>query len=173
MNLPEPVTYRIDEESHYALWELMSRKSGLKGLQWSLAILALGGLLFGLVLQSIFAGLAVIGIGMFAVLVAMGVTHASLRMRARKVYRESASLHEEMTLTFHDDGFEIDQASGRHRIRWPKMVRWYESAAIMAVFPNRYLAFIFPKDQVSEVSVNHIREQLMQSGLPLPWKLRK
>lgn len=173
MSLPGPVTYRIREADHYSLWRMMSRWSGSRGLAWSIGLLLLFGLVIGVAEQSVAEGLYPIGAGLLAGVAALVAYYATIKPRARKVFRESVTLHEDMTLTFHDDGFEIAQASGRFRGRWVNMVRWDENPEIMAVFPNRYSAIIFPKDQVDEDCVTHIREQMQLSGLPKPWKLRK
>jgi hypothetical protein len=52
-------------------------------------------------------------------------------------------------------------------------VRWDEDGNLFAVFPNRRLAIIIPKEQVGEELVDFVREKMRQSGLLKPWKLRE
>lgn len=100
-------------------------------------------------------------------------TRIFLRPKVRKVYRETASLKEDMTLFLEDGGIRIEQPSGMHRTQWGQLVRWDEDNHVFALFINRWQAFILPKQQVHKDIVDFMREQMKQSGLPLPWKLRK
>lgn len=123
--------------------------------------------------QSVLDGLIPVSVGIMVGLAITGVLMATLRARSREVYEESASLKEEMTLTFTDEGFEVEQASGLYRAKWDTLVRWDENARIFAVFLNRQMAIIFPKAQVSEDVVDFAREQMKRSGLTRPRELRK
>jgi hypothetical protein len=96
-----------------------------------------------------------------------------IRWQAKKVYRESASLQEEMTLVFEADGFRIEQESGLWRVRWEQLVRWDEDRSVFLLFPNRALAIILPKAQVCENVVDYVRRQMKISGLERAWRLRK
>ncbi len=176
MSLPGSASFRITESDHYALNKLMLRRS-LKLPKLALVLaapLALLSLVFNVLLERpLLDGLLPILVGIFVGSVAVFALFASLKPRALKIYRESASLQEEMTLIFEDDGCRIEQPSGSWRVKWRHLVRWDEDREIFAVFPNRAMAIIVPKQQVSQDVVNFMREQMKHSGLPKPWKLRK
>lgn len=154
----------------------MLRRS-LKLLKLALVLaapLAALSIMFNVLLERpLLDGLVPILVGIFVGGVAVAALFVSLKSRARKVYRESASLQEEMTLIFEDEGCRIEQPSGLWRIQWRQLVRWDEDRDIFAVFPNRMMAIIFPKQQVSSNVVDFMREQMKLSGLPKPWRLRK
>jgi hypothetical protein len=176
VSLPGAINFRITEEDHYAVNRLVLARSlgrlrpllllvvGLAVLSIAVNVLLERSVLDGL--MPLIVGVAVGG------LAALGM-FVTLKPRARKIYRETASLREEMTLVFEDGGFRIEQLSGLWRVRWGDLVRWDENHDIFAVFPNRQMTIIVPKKQVNEDVVNFIREQRKLSGLPLPWKLRK
>jgi len=176
VSLPAPIKFRISEGDHFAFNKLMLGRS-LKFLKLGLLLVfpyvALSVVLNGLLERPIFGDLMPLAAGVFAGGVFAIAMFAPLKSRARKVYRESASLQEEMTLIFQDDGFTIEQPSGLWRVHWRQLVRWDENRDIFIVFPNRLLAIIFPKHNVSDDVVDFMREQMKKSGLPRPWKLRK
>ena len=118
-------------------------------------------------------GLVPVAFGILVALIVIGIMRLTLRSKSQKVYAESASLHEDMTLTLTDDGFQIDQASGLFRSKWANVVQWDEDANILAVFLNRQMALVFPKQQVGEDVLAKMREELKQSGLNRSGKLRK
>lgn len=176
MSLPGAINFRITEEDHYAVNRLMLARS--LGRLRPLLLLVVGLAVLSVVvnvllersvlddLMPLIVGIAVGG------LAALGM-FVTLKPRARKIYRESAPLREEMTLLFEDGGFRIEQPSGLWRVQWGDLVRWDENHDIFAVFPNRQMAIIVPKQQISEDVVDYIREQMKLSGLSRPWKLRK
>lgn len=43
----------------------------------------------------------------------------------------------------------------------------------MAVYINRLLAYILPKDQIPPEAIAFVRQQLIETGLTKPGKLRK
>jgi YcxB-like protein len=174
VNLPGPITYRIDEASHYALWKLMFRRSLWQLIAWTSPIIVFLGLIFfTLNLQSVPGLINPIYAG-FLIGVVIAVTQRlTLRSRALKVYGETASFREEVAFHLTDQGFKTEQPSGIYRANWADMVRWDEDTEIFAIFPNRDKAVILPKDQFSVDVVLQARERMVQSGLPRPGKLRK
>lgn len=174
--MPGQVSYRITEADHYAVNKLMLGRS-LGRLKFVLLLLlpvvALAVVADVLLERSILDDLMPIVVGVIMGGIAVVAMFVSLKWRARKVYRESGSLQEEMTLIFEDNGFRVEQPSGLWRVQWQQLVRWDEDRDIFAVFPNRIMAIIFPKQQVSSDVVDFMREQMKLSGLPKPWKLRK
>lgn len=148
MSLPGPVSFKITECDHYALNKLILRRSlNLPKLALVLAaLLAALSIVFNVLLgRPLLDGLVPILVGIFVGGVAAAAFFGSLKPRASKVYRESASLQEEMTLIFEDEGCRIEQLSGLWRIQWLQLVRWDEDRDIFAVFPNRAMAIIVPK----------------------------
>jgi len=176
VNLPGEITFSITEGDHYALYKLMFHRSlKVPKLALMLAVpLAALSILFNVLLERpLLDGLIPIFVGIAVGSATVGILFASLKPRARKIYQESASLKEEMALVYEDNGFRIEQPSGLWRVQWQQLARWDENSAIFAVFPNRAMAIIIPKQQVSEGVINFMRNQMMQSGLERPWRLRK
>ncbi|WP_161981486.1 YcxB family protein [Aurantiacibacter suaedae] len=91
----------------------------------------------------------------------------------RKVYRESAALRERTTIACDDEAITFTQESGNWRLKWCEAARWDEAETIFAVFPNRAMAHILPKRDLSSEIIDFVRERLIVSGLTQPWKLRK
>lgn len=173
MSLPGPVSYRISEGDHYAFAKLMFRRKWLRSYVGPLVV----GIGASLVLigmdRPVWLALVPLIAGAVAMLAAAGGGFLSLKRRSRAIYRESAGLGDEVTLSFQLDGFEISQPRGFTSMNWNELARWDEDHEVFAIFPNRQIAITFPKQQVSEEVVNYMREQMKLSGLPRPWKLRK
>jgi glycopeptide antibiotics resistance protein len=121
VSLPEPASFRISEDDHYALNKLMFNRT-LKPLKIFLLallpIVALSIIIDVALKRSIIDDLMPLGVGGLVGCFAVFVMSASLKRNARKVYRESASLQEEMTLVFEEDGFRIEHQSGSWRVEW-------------------------------------------------------
>ncbi len=173
MSLPGPVTYRIGEGDHFAFNALMFRRTWTRCLLLALPGAAIIAVPVAWAEQSVMQGVGLILVGVVAAgLYTLGM-RLFLRTRVSKVYRETTSLQEEMTLFVEDEGIRIEQPSGMHRTQWRQLVRWDEDKHVIALFINRWQAFILPKQWVNEDVADFIREQMKQSGLPRPWKLRK
>ncbi|MBA4044575.1 MAG: hypothetical protein C0471_09185 [Erythrobacter sp.] len=173
MNLPGPVTYWIKEDDHFAFNALMFRRTWTRCLILALPSAAIVAVPIAWFQRSVMQGIILVVVGVVAAgLYAFGI-RLFLRPRVSKVYRETAALQEEMTLFVEEGGVRIEQASGMHRTKWGNLVRWDEDNHIFTLFINRWQAFILPKQQVHKDVVDFMREQMKQSGLPRPWKLRK
>ncbi len=173
MSLPGPVSYRIGEGDYLALNALVFRRTWTRCLWLTLPTGAVIAVPIAVSKQSLIHGIVLILVGAAAACLFVMVMRLFLGPRARKIYRETASLREEITLTFEDGGVRLEQASGMHRAQWGQLVRWDEDDKIFALFPNRILALSFPKQQVNKEVVNFMREQMKLSGLPRRWKLRQ
>lgn len=173
MNLPGPVSYRIAEGDYHALNALMFRRTWSLCLLYGLPGAAVIAVPVAWVERSFMLGIGLILVGLAAGMIYLFVMRLFLRPRGRKVYRESVSLQEEMTVLFDENGLRVEQASGSHRAQWSQLVRWDENEAVFALFTNRVQALIFPKQEVGKEVVDFMREQIKHSGLPRPWKLRK
>lgn len=173
MNLPEPIIFRIFESDHYAFNALIFRRTWTRCVFLALPGVAIIAVPVAWASQSVMQGIDLMLVGVVAaVLFTMG-TRLFLRPRVSKVYRETASLQEDITLYVAEGGIRIEQPSGMHRTQWDKFVRCDEDPHVFALFINRWQAFIFPKQQVPKDAVDFMRDQMKQSGLNRPWKLRK
>jgi len=173
VSLPGPVTYRIGEGDYFAFDALIFRRTWTRCLLLALPGCAIIAVPVAWAEQSVAQGIGLMLVGIAAAGLYTFVMRLFLRPRVRKAYRETASLQEEMTLFVEDGGIRVEQPSGMQRPRWVQLLRWDEDERVFALFPNRWHAFIFPKQQVSKDVVDIMREQMRKSGLPRPWKLRK
>ena len=89
------------------------------------------------------------------------------------IYREDRQIQEPTTITFHQDGYTAQSASGLNSRKWANMVKWDEDGDIFVVYSTRQLGHIFPKDQVPQDVIDEIRGRLIASGLGEKGKLRK
>lgn len=96
-----------------------------------------------------------------------------LPRRSAAVFRETVNLREPQTISFDGDGFRVDLKSGHSRYQWSHIAKWDKSGRIMAVYINRLLAYILPKDQIPPEAIAFVRQQLIETGLTKPGKLRK
>lgn len=173
MILPGPVSFTISEGDYHALNALMFRRTWGRCLVLGLLAAAVVAVPVAWVERSLLLGIGLILVGLAAGTIYILAMRLFLRPRGRKVYRESASLQEEMTVTVDQDGLHVEQASGSYHAQWRKLVRWDENEAVFALFPNRIQALIFPKHEVGKEVVDFMRKQMKISGLPRPWRLRK
>ena len=173
MSLPEPVTYRIGEGDYFAFNALVFRRTWTRCLLLALPGGAMIAVPVALAEQSVMQGIGLMVVGIAAAGLYTFVMRLFLGPRVRKAYRETASLQEEMMLFVEDGGIRVEQPSGIQRPLWAQLLRWDEDERVFALFPSRWQAFIFPKQQVSKDVVDFMREQMQQSGLARPWKLRK
>lgn len=171
--MPRPVTYRIGEDDYFAFNALMSRRTWTRCLFLGIPGAALVAVPVAWIERSLVQGIGLIIVGLAVGAIYSLVMRLFLGPRVRKVYRETVSLQEELTLTFEEGGLRVEQPSGLHRVKWGQLVRWDEDDKVFTVFTNRVQALIFPKHQVGREAVDFMREQMLQSGLPRPWKLRK
>ncbi|MCB2089626.1 MAG: YcxB family protein [Sphingomonadaceae bacterium] len=151
----------------------MFRASYRRVLRWALALLAIVAAI------SVFSDnlwkdlLMPIIVGMAAGFIVFGIQRLTLFGRAKKLYRESVPLHEVLTFSVTEDGFSFEQASGNFRGKWENLVKWDENDEILAIFSNRCSAFVFPKTEVGAEMIDHIRSEMIASGLQKKGKLRK
>lgn len=170
---PAPVIYRLDKESHCALWNLIFWRSVIRCLLWIIPLSALAGLLLTVGREPLVEALVPILAGVVGGSVAVAAMWLTIPHRAAKVFNESAILQEQFTLSVDDQEFEFTQESGNVRSRWDQMAKWDEDGRLLAIFPNRQMAYLLPKDRVPQGFVDYCRERLIASGLPLPNRLRK
>ncbi len=90
-----------------------------------------------------------------------------------RVFRESAYLHGAQTISFDESGFAVEGPSGTVGHQWSTIAKWDESSKLMAVYPNRLIAYILPKEKLSPQLIDHVRSQLVGSGLARKGELRK
>lgn len=168
----EPVRYVIGED-HYVAFALLSAS---KGFRIAFAI-------FGFCLVCELALIAVSDgdplLWAFASFVALILVllcnnrFRALPRLARAAYREDAQIKEETSLTLDAEGYVTEFVSGTVRRKWANLVKWDEDARIFAVYSNRQMGHIFPKDQVPGSVIDTIRHHLIASGLPKRGKLRQ
>ena len=107
-------------------------------------------------------------------LIIWGLSHfVTIPRHVHKLYRESAAIRERAALTCDEEALRFDQESGQWRLKWAEAARWDETETIFAVFPNRALAHILPKRDLSPEFIDFVRARVIASGLTKPWKLRK
>lgn len=173
MSPPESVTYRIEEGDYLAFNALVFRRTWIRCLLLGIPGAALIAVPVAWIERSFVQGVGLIMVGLAAGAIYSFVLRLFLGPRVRKVYRETASLQEELTLVLAESGLLVEQPSGSHRVEWGQLVRWDENDTVFAVFTNRVQALIFPKQQVGREAIDFMREQMLRSGLNRPWKLRK
>lgn len=173
--MPPPQTYQLDESLHTELWRLNARRAAMKQFPIFVGIvLILAGLLYvlgGNQGKELAIG-GLIGLCLLPLIfwIAYGFI---LPRRSAAVFHETVNLREPQTISFDADGFRVDLKSGHSRHEWSHIAKWDESDRIMAVYINRILAYILPKDQVSPEVIGFVRQQLIETGLTKPGKPRK
>jgi hypothetical protein len=169
----EPVSYTISKAQHLAFWKLQFDASLRRGL------LILGLVVAALVLLALGAGQAedafsvAFGGVLGATIMILAMRFVMIPRQANKAWNEYALIKEEMTLTLGEESFTIDQKSGHVDAKWADMTAWDETDAIFAMFLTRQLAYLLPKDQVSDEHLEFARESLVDSGLAKARKRRK
>ena len=167
-----PIRYVIGEE-HYLAFALLSAR---RGFRMAFAI-------FGIGLVAEFALLALSGgdpiawtvVGFVALILLLVCNNRfrALPRLAKAAYREDAQIKEETTVQVDAQGYVAEFASGVVRREWANLVKWDEDDRIFAVYSNRQMGHIFPKDQVPGSVIDGIRHHLIASGLEQRGKLRK
>lgn len=109
-------------------------------------------------------------VGLFMVL---GIQWLSLARRSDKVFEESAYLQSLFQFSADDAGFSFTWDRGHSYSSWVDMVKWDETDEIFAIFQNRMMANILPKDQLGVEAIAFVRDRLVASGLSKPGKMRK
>ena len=173
--IPFAETFTLEEKDHEALWRLNALSHVRRKLQpFSLIVLgiAVALLAFGE------SWLHPLGFGLlfgFAMLFAIVVVQyfIFLPRSSARVFRESAYLHGPQTISLDEEGFVIEGLSGEGRHAWADIAKWDETREVMAVYPNRLIAFILPKEKLTPALIDHVRTQLVGSGLNRKGKLRK
>jgi hypothetical protein len=112
-------------------------------------------------------------VGVLAGLLVLGLQRLLLPSRGRKVYRESAAIQTPQHLKIDEEGFVLEQEAGVWRSKWNQMVKWDETKNLVAIYPNRVMANLIPKDQVDPLIIDIIRGQLVSSGLTKRGEMRK
>lgn len=92
---------------------------------------------------------------------------------AKAAYREDVQIKEETSLSLDADGYVAEYASGVVRRKWANLVKWDEDTVVFAVYSNRQMGHIFPKDQVPAAVIDTMRHHLIASGLTQRGKLRR
>lgn len=92
---------------------------------------------------------------------------------AKRQWRENHNIREELTLTLNQDGFTIAEPSSHVDARWDQMLKWEESDAILAIFPNSLVAYILPKQQVGPEHIDFARQRLISNGLAQAGAVRR
>ena len=170
----DPITVELDESLHLAFWRLVGSRSVKQIAVYGPVVLGLVLLLgysFGekpleLVLPAL-VGLVVLAVGIAS------LWFWAWPVQSSKIFNETTALREAQAITIAQNSFTIDQASGCWTQKWNDMVKWDENSAVFAVFPNRYLGYIFPKDQIDIAVIDFARAQLIETGLTKRGALRK
>lgn len=167
-----PVRYVIGED-HYLAFALLSARKGFR----------IAFALFGSVLVVELALVVVSGseplvwgfaaFAAFILLLLCTNRFRALPRLAKAAYREDVQIKEETTLLTDAQGYVAEFASGVVRREWVNLVKWDEDDRIFAVYSNRQMGHIFPKDQVPASVIDAMRNHLIASGLTQRGKLRK
>ena len=169
----EPVTFRISEQDYLAFSMLVFRRSLWRCLMWLLPVIVILAVVFSQKESTVVGVLVPIVIGIVAGLAIIGLQWLMLPFRAAKIYRESAALQQPLMFSADDAVFVIEQEAGVWRSQWRDMAKWDENDRLFAIFINRIMANILPKDQVDAATIDYVRSQLVTSGLAQRGKLRK
>ena len=173
MNPEVQVTVEIDETVHLRLWQMIFVRSIGRCLVIYGTAIAVVILLFassGSSATDLLYGL--IG-GALAISAMLGVQWLALPLRAQRVFKESAQLRTPKQFIATDQGFRFVWDRGNIETAWSEITKWDETDDLLAIFPNRLMAYMLPKCQVDEPTINFVRERMVASGLTLRGKLRK
>ena len=135
---PASTQFRIDPQDYLAFCRLTYWRSILRCLWPAIVVLVLiaGGLVItgSDLLDAIMPVL--VGILTAGLFVAFNYVFL-LPSRAKRNFRESASLQDTMTFTPNETGFVCDQPSGTWHPKWADMRKWEETNRLLVIFPNR------------------------------------
>ncbi len=169
---PPSTTFLIDEKLYLEFCALTFRSLVWRCLRWMLPAILIAILLFAFSRE--YGDLAMAAfVGVLAGLLVLGLQRLLLPSRGKKVYRESAALQTPQILNIDDEGFVLKQEAGVWRSKWSQMVKWDETKNLVAIYPNRVMANLIPKNQVDPLIIDIIREHLVSSGLTKRGELRK
>lgn len=172
---PEPGTFQVDEAIHIEFSKMTCRANAVRPIGIMSAVVLIAAAILFLVGTNDSIGL---GIGvLIGLAVGLGLIFLSymflLPRQAVSLFRQSGYLREPQTISFEESGFLMEQASGHGRHQWTMMNKWNETDALFAIYLNRMLAFVLPKDQIAPATIDFIRSQLIASGLPKKGKQRR
>ena len=169
----EPVSYHISYEDQLSFAVLHQTRS-MKSFTLFIIGLVFFVTLMGYLRDSPSAAIGAAAGGIFA-LIAMFILARFILVpwHTKRAYRDFKMIQEEMTLSLSDESFTIDQASGNVTAQWENMVKWDENERILAFYPQRQMAYIFPKAALGNDRIAHMRAKMVKSGLPKKGKLRK
>ena len=163
----------IDESTYVRFWRMTCGKT----LRRSSAIwgaILISALVLGLILKEegdvLIAG--AIG-GGAALIVVQLVGWFRIPARARKAYHTATHLSIEQIYEMDENEIAVQTKLSSARIPWGHFWKWEESPALLALYPQMQIAYLLPKDQVTEGDLGFIRESLTKHGLKIEGKPRK
>lgn len=161
----DPVRYTVSEEIHLAYWTLQFDSSIKRAIVFLCGLVVVLAIIAFVIADGISALSVGIGGVIGAVIVTLATRFIVIPWQAAKSWRDYALLKEEMTITMHEDGFSIEQPSAHVDAKWSSMIAWHETDQLFAMYLNRQLAYVLPKDQVSAAHTDYARRHLIASGL--------
>jgi hypothetical protein len=168
-----PESFFIDEKLYLEFCRMTFRRSISQCVKSAALAILVTMAVLALVLQDLPAILAGAIAGLIALTIFLVLRYLLLPRRARKVYLETVSLREARQLSVDEVAFTLSQESGTWRSKWVDMVKWDETSDLIAIYPNRVMAQVLAKGQLSDGIINYCRDQLIEAGLPQRGKRRK
>lgn len=171
--MPSDVTYCIAYEDQLSFSKLHQLRS-VKPYALFLLCLVITASVIGYFTGQPEIAVGAAGGGLIAlVIVPLIVRLLFIPIQTKRAYREFKVIQEEMTLSLSANSFSIDQASGSITSPWEHIIKWDENDQVMALYPQRQMAYIFPKVDVGAAHIEFMKERLIESGLTKKGKLRK
>lgn len=77
--------------------------------------------------------------------------------QTRKAYQEQKGFQYPLTLTWSDDGIEVQNQQGRATFPWADLFRWAEDRHIILFYHSSRLFQMLPRRVLSEAQVDDLR----------------
>lgn len=91
--------------------------------------------------------------------------HILIPRRARRVYAQQKSLHDEFEFSWDEAGFDLSTHSARSRHLWADFRHWAEGPDGFILYQSDALFNMLPKRAFSEEALADIRGRLNQAGV--------
>ena len=171
------VTYQTTEADYVAAnrdWfrrAIVKRKALVRNVVTVLASFALGVVLSQggkgtLAIGNLYAGLAMSGVVIVAVLLSYAVAYALIPRRAAKLFRQQTTFQKPMKFSWSDYGMVQDSANGTGTYAWRDLHRWTAGREAFMPYVNDQLYFIVPRRVLNEQQAADLLATLERSGLP-------
>ncbi|WP_338244761.1 YcxB family protein [Aurantiacibacter hainanensis] len=85
-------------------------------------------------------------------------------MQARRHYRQSAALREEMEARWDTEHLRLQSAKGESRLAWSDYPRWSETGDLLLLFQSDLLHNLLPKGALPPGQVEEIKSLLTRAG---------